>query len=108
MMKKLKMQILMNIFFCERVSQYLRIDYEEQGRKEFCHSLIHLHMGPGRDSLRIPVDSVIYPNDFMFFVLNYFYGEGIENKYFEKRAEEDIVRVFLTEAEKDRPRISFV
>ena len=41
-------------------------------------------MGPGRDSLRIPVDSVIYPNDFMFFVLNYIYGEGIENKYFEK------------------------
>lgn len=95
-------------FFCERVSQYLRIDYEEQGRKEFCHSLIHLHMGPGRDSLRIPVDSVIYPNDFMFFVLNYIYGEGIEDKYFEKRAEEDIIRDFLTEAEKERARISFV
>lgn len=95
-------------FFSERVSQYMRIDYEEQGRKEFCHSLIHLHVGPGRNSLRIPVDAVIYPYDFMFFVLNYIYGEGIESKYFDKRTEGDIIRNFLTENEKERIRISFV
>ncbi len=95
-------------YFCERVSQYIRIDYEEPGRKEYCHSLIHLHMGPGRNSVRIPVDSVIYPNDFMFFVLNYIYGEGIDSNQFEKRKENEIIRDFLTDAEKGRPRISFV
>lgn len=94
--------------FCERVSQYIRIDYEEQGRTEYCHSLIHLHMGPGKNSVRIPVDSVIYPNDFMFFVLNYIYGEGLDSKHFEKRDERDINRGFLSDGEKGRPRISFV
>lgn len=94
--------------FCERVSQYIRIDFEEQGRSDYFHSLIHLHMGPGRDSLRIPIDSVIYPDDFMFFVLNYIYREGIEARYFEKRDDSEMVRSFLSDAEKDRPRMSFV
>ena len=95
-------------YFREHVSKYLRIDYEEQGRTEFCHSLIHMHLGPGRESLRMPVDSVIYPEDFMFFVLKYIYEEKIDSSIFDRRKSNEIGRYYLTDAEKQGPHISFL
>lgn len=56
-----------------RLSNYVRIDYDEKGRQEFVHSLIHLHTSVFKEALRLPVDHYITPFEFLFFILKYIY-----------------------------------
>ena len=59
--------------FSMRLSNYMRIDYGELGRKDYYHALVHLHIGVFRESMRIPLQSFLYPNDFLFFIFKYIY-----------------------------------
>ena len=60
---------------------YIRIDYSfETPLKN--HPATHLHISLEEDSCRIPVKSVLMPNDFIFFILKFFYfdeSDFIEN-----------------------------
>lgn len=56
-----------------RLGNYIRIDYDEQGQEEYYHSLIHMHIGTAKDTLRIPVEHFVLPFEFLFFVLKYVY-----------------------------------
>ena len=56
-----------------RIGNYIRIDFDEQGREEYYHSLIHMHIGTSKDNLRIPVEHFVLPFEFLFFILKYIY-----------------------------------
>lgn len=56
-----------------RLGNYIRIDYDEQGREEYYHSLIHMHIGTAKDTLRIPIEHFVLPFEFLFLVLKYVY-----------------------------------
>lgn len=56
-----------------RLGNYIRIDYDEQGQEEYYHSLIHMHIGTAKDTLRIPIEHFVLPFEFLFFVLKYVY-----------------------------------
>lgn len=48
------------------------MDFDEVGYKEYIHSLIHAHFGAEKNNeLRIPVEHVVLPYEFLFFVLKY-------------------------------------
>lgn len=57
----------------KRISNFVRVDFEELGRKEFYHSLIHMHIGTEREALRIPIEHCVLPFEFLFFILKYIY-----------------------------------
>lgn len=56
-----------------RLGNYIRIDYDEQGQQEYFHSLVHMHIGTAKDTLRIPIEHFVLPFEFLFFVLKYIY-----------------------------------
>lgn len=49
-----------------RISNFVRVDFEEVGRKEYYHSLIHMHIGTERNALRIPIEHFVMPFEFLF------------------------------------------
>ena len=57
----------------KRISNFVRVDFEELGRKEFYHSLVHMHIGTEREALRIPIEHCVLPFEFLFFILKYIY-----------------------------------
>lgn len=59
----------------KRIRNYVRVDFDEVGYKEYTHSLIHAHFGSEKNNeLRIPVEHVVLPYEFLFFVLKYIYA----------------------------------
>lgn len=55
------------------LSKYIRIDYDKEGYKEIIHPKIHMHNNLERDGLRIPLDNIVYPSEFLFLILRYYY-----------------------------------
>lgn len=89
-----------------RLGNYIRIDYDEQGQKEYYHSLIHMHIGTAKDALRIPVEHFVLPFEFLFFVLKYVYrlsdGQLVDLECSVQRES------ILTEREMKKVRMAFV
>lgn len=56
-------------------SKYIRIDYEPDDHKEIVHTKCHLHIGIDKNNFRIPVSTIIYPLEFIYFILKYIYHE---------------------------------
>ena len=56
-----------------RLNNYIRIDYDEVGREDYYHSLVHLHVGISDQAIRIPMQYYMFPNDFLFFIFKYVY-----------------------------------
>lgn len=56
-----------------RLNNYIRIDYDEVGREDYYHSLVHLHIGVSDQAIRIPMQYYMFPNDFLFFIFKYVY-----------------------------------
>ena len=87
-----------------RISNFVRVDFEEVGRKEYYHSLIHMHIGTERNALRIPIEHFVMPFEFLFFVLKYVYHLPDEEL---TGIECEISRnSMLTEKEKKKPEFS--
>lgn len=59
--------------FFKRISNYIRIDYTELGRKEYTHALVHLHIGVFKESIRFPLQHFLYPYEFLFIIFKYLY-----------------------------------
>ena len=59
--------------FCRRLSNYVRIDYTEKGRKEYYHSSVHLHLGVFEEGIRLPLQHFLYPYEFLFMIFKYIY-----------------------------------
>ncbi len=62
-------------------SKYIRIDYEPDDHKEIIHTKCHLHIGIDKNNFRIPVSTIIYPIEFIYFILKYIYHE--DSKFIE-------------------------
>lgn len=62
----------------EQFSKYIRIDYAPNDHKEIVHTKCHLHIGIDKNSFRIPVQTIIYPKEFIYFILKYIYHEDSE------------------------------
>lgn len=56
-----------------RISNFVRVDFEDIGRREYYHSLVHMHIGTERNALRIPIEHFVMPFEFLFFILKYVY-----------------------------------
>ncbi len=58
----------------KKIRNYVRVDFDEVGYKEYIHSRIHAHFGTEKSNeIRIPVEHVVLPYEFLFFVLKYIY-----------------------------------
>jgi len=77
-----------SLFTC--YSDYIRLDFDETGYKPIIHETHHLHKGLfqkntdteneyPRYEIRFPCSSIIFPDDFLYFVLKYIYN--IDEKY---------------------------
>ena len=62
----------------KQLSKYIRIDYAPNDYKEIIHTKCHLHIGIDKTSFRIPVQTIIYPKEFIYFILKYIYYEDSE------------------------------
>lgn len=58
--------------------EYIRYDYASNEKDNFYHSSSHIHIGL-KTSIRIPVNKILYPSDFVLIIL-YLYNK----EYFEK------------------------
>lgn len=62
-------------------SRYLRIDYAPEQHIEFTHTQMHAHFGALANNVRIPVEHLLFPKDFLYIVLTHYY---CNNKYYIK------------------------
>ena len=62
----------------QQLSKYLRVDYSPDDYVEIIHSKCHMHIGIDKNDFRIPVQTIIYPKEFIFFILKYIYKEQSE------------------------------
>ena len=64
-----------NEYFNNMISKYLRIDFDDLGYAEYHHSKVHMHIGLRDNDFRLPVYGIIYPNEFIYFILKYVYKD---------------------------------
>lgn len=84
-------------------SKYIRIDYKPEDHKEIVHTKCHLHIGIDNNNFRIPVSTIIYPKEFVYFILKYIYHEDSEfTKLIKLNNEKDIL---LTKNEFNKLRL---
>lgn len=87
-------------------SKYIRIDYDNCGRKEYVHTLVHMHFSTYKNNVRIPLDHVVTPVEFVYIILKYFYE--IDDPLLEKQDySEKINAVVLSKNESKKLKISF-
>lgn len=88
-----------------RISNFVRVDFEEVGWTEYYHSLVHMHIGTERNALRIPIEHCVMPFEFLFFVLKYIYH--LEDEELEDLECEMLRDSLLTEKEKKKLKLVF-
>lgn len=59
--------------FCKRISNYIRIDYDTLGQKKYYHTPVHFHAGVFDYSFRLPFETALFPNDFLYLIFKYIY-----------------------------------
>lgn len=58
---------------------YMRVDYDLTGKQPILHTDVHLHIGlhdrndEDIKELRIPLESIMYPNEFLYIIFKYYY-----------------------------------
>ena len=57
------------------LSKYLRVDFTEEGFSEYHHSKVHFHLGIFNNDLRITSQCILYPNEFLYIILKYYYKD---------------------------------
>lgn len=62
-----------------RISNYIRVDYDLVGQKRFYHTPVHMHVGIFDYSIRMPVETALYPFDFLYLVFKYIYHYSEED-----------------------------
>ncbi len=63
------------------LSKYLRVDFGEEGYKEFYHSICHVHFSLIKDALRIPCETWFSPMEFLMFIMTNIYHCPIDIEY---------------------------
>lgn len=94
-------------------NNYIRIDYDLQGKQDIIHTDVHMHFGiyPGEEilgsyELRIPCEGLLYPYEFIYIISKYLYNANcndleflLKKKYHKK--------ILLEENEKNKFILSF-
>ena len=62
--------------FAERINNYIRIDFDDKGYEEYYHAAVHMHIGVFQGGIRIPVQTIIYPYEFLYLIFKYLYHIG--------------------------------
>lgn len=62
-----------HISFQESISKYIRIDFDQSGYTETVHTLVHLHTSIYKSKMRIPIQHIITPKDFLYIIFKYLY-----------------------------------
>ncbi len=58
-------------------NEYIRVDYVNSPDNSFFHAFAHVHIG-FRNSIRVPIDEVLYFSEFLSLILYLFYPEGFK------------------------------
>lgn len=61
------------INYNSRLGNYIRVDYNSLGRREYYHTLVHMHVGVFKDGIRIPLQHFLYPYEFLYIIFKYIY-----------------------------------
>lgn len=91
------------ILILQNTNNYLRIDYDSTGKQDIVHTDVHMHFGifhteyeKQYSELRIPLEGVIYPYEFIYIILKYIYEVEdsavdflLEDKYVKEHRLED-------------------
>lgn len=101
------------ILILQNTNNYLRIDYDPTGKKEIVHTDVHMHFGifhteneKQYSELRIPLEGVIYPNEFIYIILKYIYE--VEDSAVDFLLEDKYVKEhFLEDCELDKLILTF-
>jgi hypothetical protein len=104
------------ILISKSANNYIRIDYDRTGKKEIVHTDVHMHFGifpkeeregcMSNSEFRIPVEGILYPYEFIYIILKYFYK--VEDDYLFSLLEEKYSKsVCLEEKEGDKLILSF-
>lgn len=59
-------------------NSYVRIDYDKVGYREFIHPLSHMHLTLNENNVRLPLDHIMTPHEFLFFIYTYVLHESDE------------------------------
>ena len=87
----------------EQLSKYIRIDYAPNDYKEIIHTKCHLHIGIDKNEFRIPVQTIIYPKEFIYFILKYIYHE--DSKFTSLISLNNEKEILLTDKEINKLRL---
>lgn len=87
----------------EQLSKYIRIDYAPNDYKEIIHTKCHLHIGIDKNEFRIPVQTIIYPKEFIYFILKYIYHE--DSKFTSLISLNNKKEILLTDKEINKLRL---
>jgi hypothetical protein len=101
------------LLISKSTNNYLRIDYDMTGKKEIVHTDVHMHFGiyPKEEGFtnsefRIPMEGILFPFEFIYIVLKYFYE--LENDYVDFLIEEKYGKsIYLESNEKEKLVLSF-
>lgn len=88
-----------------RLNNYIRIDFDEVGREDYYHSLVHLHIGISDQAIRIPMQYYMFPNDFLFFIFKYIYRH--DDNTLKSLVPESKMRCILKENERKRLKLVY-
>jgi hypothetical protein len=83
----------------QNTNNYLRIDYDITGKREIVHTDVHMHYGifhteheKEYKELRIPLEGIFFPNEFIYLIFKYVYDLDdefvnflIEDKYIKEQ-----------------------
>lgn len=94
-----------SIDFNRRLSNYFRIDFDDVGRQEYYHALVHAHIGIFKDSVRLPINHYVTPFEFVYYIFKYIYRE--EDRLLDKFLFDFKRECKLTANEKEKIWINF-
>ncbi|PFU61798.1 hypothetical protein COK90_11550 [Priestia megaterium] len=74
------------IVILQNTNNYIRVDYDITGKKDIVHTDVHMHYGIFHTEFekdyfefRIPVEGILYPNEFIYLIFKYLYN--VDDQY---------------------------
>ncbi|WP_144596711.1 DUF2290 domain-containing protein [Bacillus cereus] len=101
------------IVILQNTNNYLRIDYDKTGKKNIIHTDVHMHFGifhteyeKEYSELRIPLEGILYPNEFIYLIFKYMYD--VDDEYVNFLLEDTYIKKHrLEDCELDKLILSF-
>ncbi|MEK4236195.1 DUF2290 domain-containing protein [Paenibacillus sp. FSL H7-0714] len=102
-----------HISISRTANNYIRIDYDKTGKKDVVHTDVHMHFGifhkqnhMSSSELRIPLEGILFPYEFIYIILKYLYD--VEDEFLTALFEDKYIKFScLEKKEQDKLILSF-